>query len=274
MRDIGQVSYETIDGLKIRIARSGAEIGMPIVLLSPWPESILGFRDIVPNLRHLGPIYAIDLPGFGRSEGADRFMSPRGMADFLHIAFQHLGLDRLHAVGPDIGTLALLFAAATYPEQFKSLTLGSGGTSLPLAGPGLGDLINSPKGTFQAMEGGDLALSFIRQSSASDIPPEVLEDYRLSSTGTRFEQATDFVRAYLADLPALEPLLPTITVPSLVISSDRDAMVPPANGEFLCARLPRCSHQVLEGGHLIWEDASQEYSDLLLDWLTNENQSA
>jgi pimeloyl-ACP methyl ester carboxylesterase len=42
------------------------------------------------------------------------------------------GLDQPHAVGPDIGTGALLFAASAHPGRFRSLVVGSGGASYPL----------------------------------------------------------------------------------------------------------------------------------------------
>jgi pimeloyl-ACP methyl ester carboxylesterase len=38
------------------------------------------------------------------------------------------GLDRPHAIGPDVGTPALLFAAANHPGRFRSLVIGSGAT--------------------------------------------------------------------------------------------------------------------------------------------------
>lgn len=264
---IGTIGWETISNLNVRVARSGAKDGMPILLLSPWPESILGFRDVIPTLQNLGPIIAVDLPGFGRSEGTDELMSPHAMAGFIRALIENLGLGRVHAVGPDIGTLALLFAATRWPELFESMVLGSGGTSLPLAGQGLLELIESPAGAFETLEGGDLALGFVKKSAASVIPDEVLEDYRASSAGPRFEHATNFVRAYKTDLPQLEPLLSSIEIPTLIISSDRDAMVPPSNGEFLTARMQHSHHEVLLGGHLIWEDAPKLYGGLLVDWV-------
>jgi hypothetical protein len=38
-------------------------------------------------------------------------MSPRAMGDFIPEILAALGLDRVHAIGPDVGTSALLFAA-------------------------------------------------------------------------------------------------------------------------------------------------------------------
>ena len=42
-------------------------------------------------------------------------MSPEAMGDFVIKLAQHYGIDRMHAVGPDVGTLALLFAALANP---------------------------------------------------------------------------------------------------------------------------------------------------------------
>jgi len=65
--DIGHVATAQVDGLQIRLARSGQSGGIPILLTSPWPESIYAFRGILPALEALGPLIAVDLPGFGRS---------------------------------------------------------------------------------------------------------------------------------------------------------------------------------------------------------------
>jgi hypothetical protein len=108
----------------------------------------------------------------------------------------------MHAVGPDVGTLALLFAAARNPGLFESLVVGSGATSPELASGGLKDLIEAPAGAFDSVEGGEVAVQFVTQSAAVATPASVLEDYRLSSAGRRFAQAAEYVRAYLATFPA------------------------------------------------------------------------
>jgi hypothetical protein len=43
-------------------------------------------------------------------------MAPEAMGDFVVKLADHLGITRLHAVGPDVGTLALLFAAVKSPS--------------------------------------------------------------------------------------------------------------------------------------------------------------
>lgn len=267
--NIGEISHLEIDGLEIRLARGGADVGIPIMLTSPWPESIYGFRDILPEVSKSAPYIAIDLPGFGRSQGRADLMSPIAMAGFIVKAAAHLGIEKMHGVGPDIGALAMLFAAHQRPDLFASLIVGSGATSVDLAAGGLVDLIASPPGAFATIDGGPLGTGFITQAAANAIPAAVLEDYRLSSEGVRFEEATNFVRAYNSQLPVLKTLLPKIETPALILAGRNDPLVPPSNGQLLEDLLPHGRQVLLEGGHLIWEDAAKEYGIRIADWITN-----
>lgn len=98
--DIGHVTTSQVDGLEIRLARGGRSDGVQVLLTSPWPESIYAYRAIWPEIEALGPLIAVDLPGFGRSEGRADLMSPEAMGDFVIKLAQHFGIDRMHAVGP------------------------------------------------------------------------------------------------------------------------------------------------------------------------------
>jgi pimeloyl-ACP methyl ester carboxylesterase len=265
--DIGLVKTTQIDGLQIRFARTGRADGIPVLLTSPWPESIYAFRDVLSEIGKSNPLIAIDLPGFGRSEGRPGVMSPESMGSFILVAAQHFGFKRMHAIGPDVGTLALLFAAARAPTVFESLVVGSGATSPELAAGGLKDLIASKPGALADEDGGKIGAGFVSQSAKRKTPAAVLEDYRLSSAGRRFEDATNFVRAYTRDLPRLKELLPSIGTPVLIIAGKNDPIVPPANGQLLADRIPHSRHILLEGGHLIWEDAPEEYAANIASWL-------
>jgi pimeloyl-ACP methyl ester carboxylesterase len=117
-------------------------------------------------------------------------------------------------------------------------------------------------------------VQFVTQSASVTTPGAVLEDYRLSSAGRRFAEAAKFVQAYPSDLPRLKALLPSIACPVLVLAGRNDPIVPPANGELLAEHLPHCRHELLEGGHLIWEDAAEPYAAHLAEWLSGSYRSA
>ena len=111
-----------IDGLSICYAESPPREESAI-LLSPWPESLYTFEQMWSRLAEHAHLVAIDLPGFGHSERRDDLLQPSAMAEFVVHVINDFGLERPHAVGPDIGTSALLFAAAEHPSLLRSIVL-------------------------------------------------------------------------------------------------------------------------------------------------------
>jgi pimeloyl-ACP methyl ester carboxylesterase len=263
--NIGHVTTQIIDGLRIRLLRGGRSNGIPILFTSPWPESLYAFHRVLPYFVETHPFIAVDLPCFGQSESRPEVMSPRAMGSFLIKVADHLNIPRLHGVGPDVGALAFLFAAADRPELFESLAVGGAATRVNLAAGVLREVIASPQGTFTAMNGADVVRDYLSQA-AQITPSAIVEDFRVASAGRRFEDAAEFVRAYNTDLPLLEPRLNQIRMPILVIAGRNDAIVPPANNQLLADQLPRSRLSLLEAGHRVWEEATEDYSTQVRHW--------
>lgn len=264
----------TVDGMQIRMRTGGAPTGTPMLLTAPWPESIRAFDALWPALEPLGPLVAVDLPGFGLSDGRDDLRSPKAMGEFLPVLLDALGLKRVHAIVPDVGTLAALFATAAHPERFESIVAGSGGIAMTLLGEPLQQIVASRRADFEGVDGGEQVVGLIRASMAVPLPDEVLEDYRASSAGSRWSEAADFVRAYARDLPRLGELLGSINTPVLAISGAHDPFVPPSNGALLAERLPHCVHEIVESGHFVWEEASARYAELITGWIDSGYRAA
>src|SRR5271156_2822264 len=74
--------FKTIDGLQIRFATNERKDGDPILLLSPLPESILAFLPTWEMFSALGPVVAVDLPPFGRSETRADLRTPETVGEF------------------------------------------------------------------------------------------------------------------------------------------------------------------------------------------------
>jgi pimeloyl-ACP methyl ester carboxylesterase len=256
-----------VDGLEIRMIRGGRGEGVPILLTSPWPQSVYAFRKVWPSLAELGPLIAADLPGFGRSEASSMTLSPAGMGAFIIRLLDRLGIDRCHAVGPDVGTAAMLFAAHEAPDLFATITIGSGGTDMALVGERLRSLIEGPAEDLDVGEDAGVVVDVIKALGATEPPDEVMEDYRLSSADGRYREAAEYVRAYPRDLPKLQAFAGEIGTSVLVISGETDPLVPPANGALLERILPHCRHVVVNAGHFVWEDAAPEYADLVAAWI-------
>src|SRR5882762_3334413 len=122
------MQFLTIDGLSIRYAES-EERDDHALLLGPWPESLLAFDPTWARLAEQAHLVAVDLPGFGHSQRRDALLSPRAMGEFLIRVADVFELEQPHVVGPDVGTAASLFAAASEPGRWRSLVVGSGGSA-------------------------------------------------------------------------------------------------------------------------------------------------
>lgn len=258
----------TIDGLSVRYAharRPGAEI---LLLLSPWPESLMAFLPMWERLTARHEVLALDLPGFGGSEGRADVIAPEAMGDFIAKAVRHFGLVRPHAVGPDVGTSALLFAAANHPRAFSSITIGSGAVSYPLdVASALAELIAAPIEALREIVAEDLIDGVLATIQHHVVPPFVRQDYVESYKGERYAESARFVRCYPDELRLLETRLSAIKTPVLVVVGRDDPFVPFANGQYLADRLPDARLEIVDAGHFVWEEAPDLYADHLLDWV-------
>jgi len=270
MSDGLQPQFITIDSLRIRYATSEKGKGRPILLTCPWPESIAGFYAIWPKLADLAPLVAIDLPGFGRSEGRPDVMTPQAMGEFLIkvvSAFSQLSMQRPHGIGPDIGTSAMLCAAVKDKEIFTSLIVGAGAMDEKHTDGALKAIIEAPDTSpFEGADGGETVVNSVR-SLLKNPTDEELQDYRESYAGDRFVKSMAFVRSYPKTLPPLRDKLPSIQTPVLVIYGSNDPLVPPENAEILGRTLPHVRVNPLEAGHFVWEDKADEYAAAVRSWI-------
>lgn len=110
--------FVDVEGLAINVVRGGQNSGnLPVLLTNPYPESVAAFPAIWPQPRNFASLIALDLPGFGRSEGRHDLMSPEAMGSFFPRMMNALGLDRVDAVVPDVGTLAALSAGNAFFDR-------------------------------------------------------------------------------------------------------------------------------------------------------------
>lgn len=261
------LTYRTICGVSVRFVESdpGFEDAL---LLSPWPESVFAYESTWPRLAENTHLVAVDLPGFGRSERSDALMSPRAMGEFLVRIADAFHLKRPHVIGPDVGTAAALFAAATHPGRFQSLTVGTGGTAVPLElGDPLREWVYAPDlEPYRRIDGRLVVERAMQNLERYALSAAAREDYLASYAGTRFAESIRYVQTYPAELEVLRDLLPTLQTPVQIIAGRRDRVVPPVNAEYLHERLPRSELHLIDSTHFAWEDAADEYASLVRLW--------
>ena len=262
-----QTQFRSVDGLKIRYAQSDPRDDQA-VLLSPWPESLFAFEQMWGPLAEHAQLIAIDLPGYGHSEGREDLYPPHAVGEFLIRLLDEFELEHPRAVGPDIGVGALLFAASSNPDRFESLVIGSGSAAAPLQlGDVLKQFVEAPDVEFlRNADSRDVINQVLATIESYELPPSTREDYVTGYPGDRFIDSLKFVRAYPEELPVLGGLLPRIQTPVQIIHGDHDQAVLPVNAEFLHERLPHSKLDFLDAGHFVYEERAAEYATLINDW--------
>jgi pimeloyl-ACP methyl ester carboxylesterase len=258
-----------VDGLRIRYADSGTD-GPVILLTSPWPESLLAFRRVWPTLAPTARLVAIDLPGFGHSEGRPDVFTPSAMGEFLVRFIAERGLGTPHLVAPDVGASAALFLAARHPDAVRSLVVGGGAAAFPLEVAGtLADIIAAPG--IEVFEAQDIPATIgatVEPVAPRRQEPDVWEDYVSAYENGRFAQSTQYVRSYPEQLRLLRDVLPEVGVPVRIFGATDDPLVPVSNARYLAERVPGGELTVLAAGHFAWEQVPAEFASMVTDWVT------
>lgn len=174
------------------------------------------------------------------------------MGEFVIRLVDALGLENPHAVGPDIGTSALLIAAAADPGRLRSVVIGSGGAAYPIQLGGIvKEVVEAPDlERYRSVDPREIIADLLsRNITRNALQDSVREDYLSSHERDRFVESMRYVRAYPAELPVLASLLPGIQTPVQIISGAHYPAIPPVKGEFLHERLPKSKHEVIDVGH-------------------------
>jgi pimeloyl-ACP methyl ester carboxylesterase len=262
--------FRVCDGVRVRFADSKADSDTILLLLAPWPETLWAFRRIWRQVTEVGRVVAIDLPGFGHSDGRTELIAPDAAGSFLARLIDEWGLGSPHIVGPDVGTAAALFLAAKDPTHVTSLTVGGGAVRFPVdAGGALKDVIEAP--SLDVVRGLDARTNIgqaTEAGAASGSEPEVHEDYVSAYDLGRFAESARFVRHYPEQNPVLRDLLPAISTPTQILAGRNDDLVPWSNNQYLHDLLPSSEMHPLDAGHFAWEQAPEEYGRLVADWVS------
>ena len=262
--------FRVCDGVRVRFADTKADADATVLMLAPWPETVWAFRRVWNRVASVGRVVAIELPGFGHSDGRPELISPPEAGAFLARLIRNWELGAPHIVVPDVGTAAALFLASTSPELVTSLTVGGGAVRYPIdAGGALRDIIEAP--SLDVVRGLDartnigLAVEAVAPVASE---PEVHEDYVSAYDLGRFAESARFVRHYPEQNAVLAELLPSIATPTQIVAGRDHPLVPWSNNQCLGDHLPNSEVHPLDAGHFAWEQAPDQYGGLVAEWVS------
>lgn len=234
-----------------RVYSKGSSNRPPLVLIHGAGGSHLYWP---AQLRRLpgGPVYALDLPGHGRS-GGEGCASIPAYAERVRAWLRAAGVGPAVLCGHSLGSAVVLELALRWPEEAVGLILLGAAARLRV-NPELLEALANP-GSF---------IAAVRQLTAwsygPGTPPELLAlaARRMAETGPEVLLG-DFQACNAFDISAQ---LGEIRQPALVLCGEHDRMVPLRQSQALAAGLPNAHLEMIPAaGHMLMleqPDAVQE----------------
>jgi pimeloyl-ACP methyl ester carboxylesterase len=279
-----------LDGQVHYVDFGGPASGPAVVLVHGLGGSHLNWDLLAPLLTDHARVWAIDLPGFGRSEPGGRTASVSSNAAVLQRFLTEVVGEPAILVGNSMGGMLSILAAGERPEAVSGLVLldpavpGPRRALDPLvalmfaiyAVPFLGERflrMRRDKTTELARVQEMLSLCGVDPKS---VPPEVIE--RSVTLLQERKDVDGMDRAFLGAARSLLRLLvdprryrkamASIQVPVLLVHGDRDRLVPVAAARDISRRHPNWRYIELPGvGHVPQLQVPDRVAEDVLAWL-------
>lgn len=174
-------------------------------------------------------VYVPDLPGFGASEKPRRVLSIAEMAETLTAWMNAIGLERAYLLGNSLGCHTVAMVAARHPERVA------------------GTILVAPHGDPGGRNTLRLVMRFMNNSVREPLSSWAIMFKDFLKAGPR---RTLLTLHNLQQSP-LEPWLPRVYVPALVVRGARDRIVPGWWVGRVAVLLPQCrAVEIPEAAHV------------------------
>lgn len=261
-----------VAGLKTYVVSAGS--GSPVILLHGLGASTYSWRLLQPLLAAHHTVYAVDLPGFGRTDKpADFDYSFQGFSNWAVALLDELGLKQAAFIGNSMGAATAVRLALVEPGRVRCLGLLGSPFYIgnhpklmwPMRWPVVGRVYEALLGRW--------AVSIVAPTAFYDrslVTEDVIDEYALAlkERGGRFAVAEFLRRAIPPDAAAWMERYKTLAVPALVIRGEHDGVVDRASSERFCREAPRARFLHMPAcGHAPQEEKPAEVATALLEFL-------
>jgi len=287
----GTSTMTDLDG-PTHVARFGGPADAPRALLVHGAGgSLLDFLPLAPELRQRLDLYAVDLPGSGRSPRAGRSPSIAGGAALLDRVVRDVVGEPALLIGNSLGGIMALEFAVRHPAQVTGVVLlnatqplGRGGD--PRIGAALaGTLLpwlpqrllasQRAKETPEAHVADGLRVAFADPGAVPRDLARVMTEQRAAQDPEQaWEQDAAFVSVARSIVGLLarpwrhRRLFASVEAPVLMIHGEDDAIIPVRWARTSAAAQPRWAFHALSGvGHMPQAERPDLVAKLVLEWL-------
>jgi pimeloyl-ACP methyl ester carboxylesterase len=209
-------------------------------------------------------VFALDLPGHGRSEGPP-LASVSAIGDWLIALLEAIGVEKATLIGHSLGSLAVLEAAGKCPQRVTRIALLGPSAPMPVSDALLDAAKRDDHAAFEMITG----WSF---SPADQLGGNPWPGVWMTGNAMRLMERSR-PGVLHADLLACQNYADGLTAargircPALVIIGERDQMTLPRNAQSLVAALsdrrvltiPRCGHSLMAEAPDAVLDALREF---------------
>lgn len=272
-RQLAGLSSRTleVEGLTIHYYEGGPAEGETLLMIHGFGANRDNWLRFARHFTQRYHVIALDLPGFGESSKPDARYDVASQAARLNAFAKALQLDRLHLIGNSMGGHIAALHAARHPEQVLSLAL------LDNAG------ITSPRKSemFEMIERGQPNPLVVRQAEDFDrlmsfvfvtpppLPDSLKRHFAEQSMANQAHYDKIFAQLREHYVP-LEPELPKIQAPTLLLWGDRDRVLDVSSIEVMKPLLREPSVVIMKDcGHAPMierpEETAQHYQAFLDD---------
>lgn len=270
---------ELPNGLKVHLRDEGPRGAQPIILLHGSNADLLTWNPWVERLADQYRIIRYDSAGHGltgaTSDGTYELSTYVNTVDQVADA---LGLEKFILGGNSMGGGHSLAYALAHPERVQGLILVDAGGAPSLKKPeddeggNIGFTIAQTPGIRELMKHitpRSLVEKSFRQSVSNEaiVTDEAVDRYweMLRYPGNR---AATIARFGQTRQPFTEEQMAGLTMPSLIIWGDEDALIPLAAGEWLDRHLPNSQLVIFANiGHLPMEETPDDSANAVTAWL-------
>ncbi|MDV6347706.1 alpha/beta hydrolase [Nitrosomonas sp. Is35] len=263
----GWTQYQNLDKTNaLELASRSTGTGEPVLLIHGFGASSYSWRHVIEPLAQKNRVITIDLKGFGDSpKPRDDAYSVYEQARLVRNFILENNLKNLHIIGHSYGggvALAVsIYLSASNPGLQKSLVLIDSVAypqELPgfvkiLATPILGPLITyAVPNTFQVKN-----LLKIVYFNDDLIPQEAIDHYAadLGKPDAKYALLTSVRQMLPTDLQQFSENYASLTIPTLIVWSREDEIVPLAVGKRLHENIPDSKLVIMSGvGHAVQEE--------------------
>jgi 2-hydroxy-6-oxonona-2,4-dienedioate hydrolase len=240
--------YCRIDGLKTHYQVCGDVHAPPLVLIHGIGGHVNWWKNNLPAYAPYFRCYALDLPGFGRSQPYLTGLNFQKGVRFLQHWLDFVGLERTSIIAHSMGGQITTHFAARMPKRIEKL------------------ILVSPSGLRMSLV---QYLSWIKNAPKVKVPVAQAMSVAFGTMRSDFMTVSSGLLSIFQD-KALPGSYTKITTPTLLVWGNGDTIVPPplANRAKDLLRRAPVSLEIINGGtHDVMWDRPEEFNQVTLQFL-------